>query len=101
MKKKHPRDHETRKGREHASQSVLPPGIAHGERNQQEMRQGEPDCADLVRSRRSRIQKAPRDIEVRLGVPVVQRVVVLDAPPGRTSSHGGQQQRDAGLARKM
>jgi len=54
------------------------------------MRQRQPDGAELLAVGRARIQNAPCDIQMRFGVPIVERVALPRAPPQSDGSDSGQ-----------
>src|ERR1051326_9442050 len=84
-------DYETCKRREYAGQSALPPSVVHYERDQEEMGQGQPDCADLFRAGGARIQHAAGKVQVRLGIALVQRIAVCKTPPRSGAANRGKQ----------
>ena len=67
----------------------------HGERNHQDVRQREPHRADLLGSGSARIEDAARDVEMRLGVAVIQRVTAIEAPARHRKADGGEHPEDA------
>ncbi len=51
-------------------------------KDHQYVRQRKPDRADLLRPRRTGIQDAPGDVQVRFGITVEEDIAALEAPPG-------------------
>ena len=74
---------------------LLPPGVVHDERDHQTDAAGAATRADLFRAGRAGIENAPRDVQMRLGIAVIQGVAAREAPRAarRGRWHGEQQRR--------
>ena len=81
-----------------AGQPGSPERVGPDKGQHQQVRQRQPDRPDLRGPRRARIQHPPGDVEVGLGIPVVERVAVrVDPGDRRRGDQRHQPQRDEQL----
>ena len=62
----------------HSGEARSPPVRVHHKRNHQQVRQRQPDGADLFRPGCPRIENAARDVQMRLGIAVIKDVAVRE-----------------------
>ena len=78
------RNNETSRDGNCAGEATAPKRIVHDERETYYVKHGQPHSAKLIVTRRARIDDAAADIQMRLGIAVVENISALKAPKRST-----------------